>query len=45
MPLAILCGALVFSQWPGQSSRIGMALICSDGLFTVVAKQTRRKGM
>ena len=43
MPLAILWGALVFSQWPGQSSWIGMALICGAGLWTMAAERARRK--
>ncbi len=45
MPLAIFWGALVFSQWPGQASWIGMALICGAGLVTMAAERSRRKGM
>lgn len=44
MPLAILWGIVVFSQWPDGTAWIGIALICGAGLYTLWRETVRRKG-
>ncbi|WP_166416889.1 DMT family transporter [Cochlodiniinecator piscidefendens] len=43
LPLAIVWGVLVFSEWPALSVWIGSAMIIASGLFSAW-RETRKKG-
>lgn len=45
MPMAILWGVLVFDTWPDLTARIGIALICGAGLYTLWRETVRRKDL
>jgi len=43
IPLAVLWSVLLWNEWPDAIAWVGIALICSAGLF-VVYRESRTKG-
>lgn len=43
MPMAIFWGVTIFGTWPDPTARLGIALICGAGLYTLWRETVRNK--